>query len=81
MFSAPRLEIETTLKDFLERISLNLSEISPDLTPVSAEITRFLATGKRFRPLFAYAGYLAAGGQNGGAQLKNLLKMKNFLKY
>jgi len=80
VFSAPRLEIETTLKDFLERISLDLSAISPDLTPVSAEITRFLATGKRFRPLFAYAGYLGAGGQNDGAQLKNMLKAATSLE-
>ena len=80
MFSAPRLEIETTLKDFLERITRDLSEISPELAPVSAEITRFLATGKRFRPLFAYAGYLAAGGQNDGAQLKNMLKAATSLE-
>ena len=80
MFSAPRLEIETTLKDFLERISLDLSAISPDLNPVSAEITRFLATGKRLRPLFAYAGYLGAGGQNDGAQLRNMLKAATSLE-
>lgn len=80
MFSAPRLEIETTLKDFLERITRDLSEISAELAPVSAEITRFLATGKRFRPLFAYAGYLAAGGQNDGAQLKNMLKAATSLE-
>ena len=80
MFSAPRLEIETTLKDFLERITRDLSEISAELTPVSAEITSFLATGKRFRPLFAYAGYLAAGGQNDGAQLKNMLKAATSLE-
>ena len=80
MFSAPRLEIETTLKDFLERITRDLSEISPELAPVSAEITRFLATGKRFRPLFSYAGYLAAGGQNDGAQLKNMLKAATSLE-
>jgi len=80
VFSAPRLEIETTLKDFLERITRDLSEISPELAPVSAEITRFLATGKRFRPLFAYAGYLAAGGQNDGTQLKNMLKAATSLE-
>lgn len=80
MFSAPRLEIETTLKDFLERIAVDLSEISAELTPVSAEITSFLATGKRFRPLFAHAGYLAAGGQNNGAQLKNMLKAATSLE-
>ena len=80
MFSAPRVEIETTLKDFLERITRDLSEISAELTPVSAEITSFLATGKRFRPLFAYAGYLAAGGQNDGAQLKNMLKAATSLE-
>lgn len=80
MFSAPRLEIETTLKDFLERIAVDLSEISAELTPVSAEITSFLATGKRFRPLFAHAGYLAAGGQNDGEQLKNMLKAATSLE-
>ena len=80
MFSAPRLEIETTLKDFLERVTRDLSEISPELAPVSSEITRFLATGKRLRPLFAYAGYLGAGGQNDGAQLKNLLKAATSLE-
>jgi geranylgeranyl diphosphate synthase type I len=80
VFSAPRLEIETTLKDFLERTTRDLSEISAELAPVSAEITSFLATGKRFRPLFAYAGYLAAGGQNDGAQLKNMLKAATSLE-
>ena len=80
MFSAPRLEIETTLKDFLQRVSIDLAEISPELSPVSAEITRFLTTGKRFRPLFAYAGFLAGGGQNDGTSLKNMLKAATSLE-
>lgn len=58
-----RSAIEEELSIFLNRESAYLNSISSDLSPVSASLTSFLLdSGKRLRPLFAYAGFTAAGG-------------------
>lgn len=59
-----RAAVESELGIFLARESAYLKEISPDLAPVADLLTSFLLDGgKRLRPLFAYAGFIAAGGQ------------------
>ena len=59
-----RSAVEKELGTFLARESEYLKEISSDLAPVSDLLTSFLLDGgKRLRPLFAYAGFIAAGGQ------------------
>ena len=58
-----RSAVEEELSIFLNRESAYLNSISSDLTPVSESLTSFLLdSGKRLRPLFAYAGFAAAGG-------------------
>ena len=58
-----RSAIEEELSIFLNRESAYLNSISSDLSPVSDSLTSFLLdSGKRLRPLFAYAGFAAAGG-------------------
>ena len=58
-----RSAVEEELSIFLNRESAYLNSISSDLSPVSDSLTSFLLdSGKRLRPLFAYAGFAAAGG-------------------
>ena len=59
-----RSAVEEELSIFLNRESAYLNSISSDLSPVSDSLTSFLLdSGKRLRPLFAYAGFAAAGGR------------------
>ena len=61
--SSVRSAVEEELDNFLNFESAYLKSISPDLSPVSDVLTSFLLdSGKRLRPLFAYAGFAAAGG-------------------
>ena len=58
-----RSAVEEELSIFLNRESAFLNSISLDLSPVSEALSSFLLdSGKRLRPLFAYAGFAAAGG-------------------
>lgn len=58
-----RSAVEEELSIFLNREGTYLNSISSDLAPVSDALTSFLLdSGKRLRPLFAYAGFAAAGG-------------------
>ena len=58
-----RSAVEEELRIFLNRESTYLNSISSELSPVSESLTSFLLdSGKRLRPLFAYAGFAAAGG-------------------
>ena len=60
---AVRTSVEEELGIFLSREGAYLQDISPDLTLVCNSLTSFLLEGgKRLRPLFAYAGFIAAGG-------------------
>ena len=58
-----RSAVEEVLGIFLNREAAYLNSISTELTPVSDSLSSFLLdSGKRLRPLFAYAGFLASGG-------------------
>ena len=62
---ALRDEIRSELANYLASQRSYLSEISSELLPISEALDEFLLDGgKRLRPLFAYAGLLAAGGKS-----------------
>jgi geranylgeranyl diphosphate synthase, type I len=76
-FSSPenlpalRDAINTSLKDFIDQEIIELDRISQDLQAVGRELRKFvLGSGKRLRPIFAYMGYLGAGGDESPAVLK-----------
>jgi geranylgeranyl diphosphate synthase type I len=55
--------VEQELTEFLAQQNASLNAISPDLSIVCESLTSFLLdSGKRLRPLFAYAGFIAAEG-------------------
>ena len=55
--------VEIELTQFMRDQSTYLLSISPELQPVSSALSSFLLdSGKRLRPLFAYAGIKSAGG-------------------
>lgn len=59
-----RSAVENELGIFLAREGEYLKAISPDLAPVADLLSSFLLDGgKRLRPLFAYAGFIAADGE------------------
>lgn len=58
-----RMRVQRDLTQFLAEQTTYLGEIGSELIPVADAINSFLLDGgKRLRPLFAYCGYLAAGG-------------------
>jgi len=63
-----RLRIQRELASFLVEQTQYLGEIGSELIPVAEAMNAFLMDGaKRLRPLFAYCGYLAAGGKDDDA--------------
>lgn len=60
-----RLDINAALFDFTAKQGRALQEIGSELSPVATALTEFINdSGKRFRPLFAYLGYLAGGNES-----------------
>ena len=63
--SAIRQLIESELAIFLGAQKKYLSSIGSELTPAADALSSFLLdSGKRFRPLFAYFGFIGAGGSH-----------------
>lgn len=57
-----RHEINSALTVFTTKQGKSLEQIGPELTPVASALCDFINDGgKRFRPLFAYLGFLAGG--------------------
>ncbi|MEY3168774.1 MAG: hypothetical protein RL421_17 [Actinomycetota bacterium] len=57
-----RVEIDRELAAFSTRRNAHLAEIGSELLPVASAMTEFINDGgKRFRPIFAYLGYLGSG--------------------
>jgi len=57
-----REAIDTELLEFTRTRAIELQSIDSHLAPVAAALTDFITDGgKRFRPIFAYLGYLGAG--------------------
>lgn len=72
-----RSAVEEELSIFLNREGAYLNSISPDLSPVSESLTSFLLdSGKRLRPLFAYAGFAAAGGHLDKAAIRAMAALE-----
>ncbi len=60
-----RIRVQRELTDFLATQTAYLADIGSELVPVAQAINSFLLDGgKRLRPLFAYCGYLASGGED-----------------
>ena len=60
---ALRTDIDAVLEQFLAKESTLLISIDKELASVADSLTRYLISGgKRFRPLFAAAGYIGSGG-------------------
>ena len=54
--------VNSALADFISNQSANLLQIGEELAPISDALSHFvLDGGKRFRPIFALAGYLGSG--------------------
>lgn len=63
-----RMRIQRDLTQFLAEQTRYLGEIGTELVPAAEAMNAFLLDGgKRLRPLFAYCGYLAAGGKDDDA--------------
>lgn len=63
-----RIRVQGHLTDYLGSQTRYLGEIGSELIPVAEAMNSFLLNGgKRLRPLFAYCGYLAAGGKDDDA--------------
>jgi geranylgeranyl diphosphate synthase type I len=59
-----RAEIDKTLASFTVARSAALVDIGPELVPVAKAMSDFITQGgKRFRPIFAYLGYLGSGAE------------------
>jgi geranylgeranyl diphosphate synthase type I len=59
-----RSNIDGELRRFADAQSTDLNQIGIELSPVAGAMSRFIIEGgKRFRPIFAYLGYLGAGGE------------------
>lgn len=66
-----RQDVVGELSAFLNQQGRYLEKISTELEPVNAALKDFLLQGgKRLRPLFAYIGYLGAGGSDNKSALK-----------
>jgi geranylgeranyl diphosphate synthase type I len=60
-----RIRVQRDLTDFLAEQTHYLGEIGIELIPAAEAINAFLLDGgKRLRPLFAYCGYICAGGKD-----------------
>ncbi len=72
-----RIRVQRELVDFLGLQTHYLGEIGSELVPVAEAMNGFLLDGgKRLRPLFAYCGYLAAGGKEDDAIIKAVASLE-----
>lgn len=63
--------IEKELADFVSTRANALREIDAYLAPVANALSQYIVSGgKRFRPTFAYLGYLGAGGEPSQSALR-----------
>ncbi len=69
--------IEIELAQFLERQSQYLTSIAPELSPVAQSLSAFLLDGgKRLRPLFAYSGFIGAGGKSSSEVIRAMASLE-----
>ena len=76
-----RIKVQRELTQFLQEQTDYLADIGSELIPVAEAINTFLLdSGKRLRPLFAYGGYLAAGGDEGDESIITAVASLEFLQ-
>lgn len=72
-----RIRVQQDLTDFLVEQTHYLGEIGTELIPAAEAINSFLLDGgKRLRPLFAYCGYISAGGQDDAAIIRAIASLE-----
>jgi len=72
-----RTSVQSELTDFLSMQTQFLGEIGSELAPVAQAMSAYLLdSGKRLRPLFAYAGYLGAGATEDKAVIKAVASLE-----
>ncbi len=72
-----RIRVQRDLTDFLAEQTHYLGEIGTELIPAAEAINAFLLDGgKRLRPLFAYCGYLSAGGKDDDAIIRAISSLE-----
>ena len=65
-----RIRVQRDLTQYLATQTAYLADIGSELVPVAEAINSFLLDGgKRVRPLFAYCGFLASGGEDDEAAI------------
>ncbi len=71
------MRVQSDLTEFLAAQTRYLGEIGSELIPAAEAMSGFLLdSGKRLRPLFAYAGYLASGGSESDAVIKAVASLE-----
>ena len=72
-----RIHVQRDLTDFLAEQTHYLGEIGTELIPAAEAINAFLLDGgKRLRPLFAYCGYVSAGGEDDDAIIRAISSLE-----
>lgn len=72
-----RIRVQRDLTDFLAEQTHYLGEIGTELIPAAEAINAFLLDGgKRLRPLFAYCGYVSAGGKDDDAIIRAISSLE-----
>jgi len=72
-----RMRVHGDLTHFLAAQTRYLGEIGTELIPAAEAMSSFLLdSGKRLRPLFAYAGYIASGGADDDAVVKAVASLE-----
>lgn len=72
-----RIRVQRDLTQFLAEQIQYLGEIGTELVPVAEAMSGFLLDGgKRLRPLFAYCGFLAAGGEDDEAIIRAVASLE-----
>jgi geranylgeranyl diphosphate synthase type I len=72
-----RIRVQRDLTDFLAEQTHYLGEIGAELIPAAEAINAFLLNGgKRLRPLFAYCGYVSAGGKDDDAIIRAISSLE-----
>ena len=72
-----RMGVQSELTEFLSQQTQYLGEIGSELIPVAEAMNAYLLdSGKRLRPLFAYAGYLGAGASENKAVIKAVASLE-----
>lgn len=72
-----RIRVQRDLTDFLAEQTHYLGEIGTELIPAAEAINAFLLDGgKRLRPLFAYCGYVSAGGKDDEAIIRAIASLE-----